>query len=62
MTKITKTRFAQVGIFSALNWFAWDILLVKKLEIEKAKTTFIVSVLKVVYLMVLVFSIPNFFI
>ena len=41
---------------------SWEILLVKKLEIEKPKTTFIISVLKVVFFMVLVFSISNFFI
>ena len=27
----------------------WEFLLVKKFEIEKTKTTFIISVLKVVY-------------
>ena len=27
--------FTQVGIFSALNLFAWEILLIQKLEIEK---------------------------
>ena len=37
-------------------------MFLKKLEIEKTKTTFIISVLKVVYLLVLVFSISNFFI
>ena len=31
------------------------------LEIEKTKTAFIISVLKVVYLVVLIFSISNFF-
>ena len=33
----------------------------KKLEIEKSKPTFIISVLKVEYLVVLVSSISNFF-
>ena len=33
----------------------------KKLEIKKTKNTFIVSVLKVVHLVVLVFLISNFF-
>ena len=37
-------------------------MFVKKLEIEKTKTTLIISVLKVVYYVVLVFSISNFFI
>ena len=32
------------------------------LEIEKTKTTFIISILEVVYQVVLVFSITNFFI
>ena len=30
-------RFAQLGIFSLLNLFAREILLVKKLQIEKSK-------------------------
>ena len=34
---------------TALNFLPWDFLLVKKLEIKKTKTTFIISVLKVVY-------------
>ena len=36
-------------------------MLAKKLEIEKTKATFIISVLKVVYVVVLVFLISNFF-
>ena len=45
-----------------LNYFPWEFLLAKKLEIEKkTKTTFIISVLKVVYYVVLVFSNSNFF-
>ena len=43
--------------------FARDILAMKKLEIEKTKPTFIISVLKVDIIKVgLVFSISNFFI
>ena len=38
-----------------------QLSLVKKLEIEKTKATFIISVLKVVYWVVLVSSISNFF-
>ena len=38
------------------------ILLIKKLEIEKTKPTFIISVLKVVYQVGLVYQISNFFI
>ena len=34
---------------SALNFLSWEFLLVKKLEIEKTKTTFIISVFKVVF-------------
>ena len=45
-----------------LNFLLWEFLLVKKSEIEKTKTTFIISVLKVVYQVVLVFSKSNFFI
>ena len=35
--KLSKARFAQEGIFFALNLFAGKILLIKKLEIEKTK-------------------------
>ena len=55
----TKAEFAVVGITDFLHW---EFLLVKNLEIEKTKTTFITPVLKVVYLVVLVFSISNCFI
>ena len=41
--------------------FARDISLMKKLEIEKTKPTFIISVLKVEYQVVLVSSISNFY-
>ena len=44
-----------------IHLFARDLFLMKKLEIEKAKTTFIISVFKVVYHVVLVLSISNFF-
>ena len=40
-----KARFVQEGIFFALNLFAGKILLIKKLEIEKTKPTFMISVL-----------------
>ena len=39
-----------------------EFLSVKKLEIEETKTTYIISVLKVVYWVFLVFSISNLFI
>ena len=45
------TQFPSLGIFVS-----------KKLEIEKTKTTFIISVLKAVYKVPLVFSKSNFFI
>ena len=54
-----KAELPLEGIFFALNFLPWEFLLVKKLEIEKIKTTFMISVLKVVYLVVLVFSISN---
>ena len=50
-----KAELPKVGIFFALNFLPWEFLLIKKLEIEKTKTTFIISVLKVTYLVVLVF-------
>ena len=57
-----KARFAQEGIFFALKLFAGWILLIKKLDIEKTKHTFIISVLKDEYYVGLVFSISNYFI
>ena len=43
-----KAELQQEGIFFALNFLPWDFLLIKKLEINKTKTTFIMTVLKVV--------------
>ena len=43
-----------------MQMFARDISLMKKLEIEKTKPTFIISVLKVEHYMVLVSSNSNF--
>ena len=34
-----KAELLQVGIFFLVHLFAWEILLVKKLEIEETKTT-----------------------
>ena len=45
----SKAEFAQEGIYFVLQFFAWWILLIKNLEIEKSKPTFIISVLKVEY-------------
>ena len=44
---IYKAELLQEGIFYLIHLFAKDILVMKKLEIEKTKTTFIISVLKV---------------
>ena len=57
----TKAELLQEGIFSFIHLFAKDVLVMKKLEIEKTKPTFIISILKVEYLVVLVSSISNFF-
>ena len=36
---LNKTELPQVGIFFALNFLPWEFLLIKKLEIQKNKTT-----------------------
>ena len=46
---VTKAELLQEGIFFLIHLFARDVLVVKKLEIEKTKPTFIISVLKVDY-------------
>ena len=52
----------QDGIFFLVHLFTRDILVMKKLEIEKTKPTdFILSVFKVEYLVVFFSSISNFF-
>ena len=51
----------QEGIFFLIHLYARDVLVMKKLEIDKTKPTFIISVLKVEYWLVLVSSISNFF-
>ena len=45
----TKAELMQEGIFFLIHLFARDVLVMKKLEIEKTKPTFIISVLKVEY-------------
>ena len=52
-----KAESLQEGIFFLVHLFARDVIGMKKLEIEKSKPTFIISVWKVV----LVSSISNFF-
>ena len=47
--KIGKAELLQVGIFFLIHLFAREILLLKKLKIEKTKPTFTISVLKVQY-------------
>ena len=46
----SKAELLQEGIFFLFHLFAArDVLIIKKLEIEKTKPTFIISVLKVEY-------------
>jgi hypothetical protein len=45
----TKAELLQESIFFLINLFARDILVMKKLEIEKTTPTFIISFLKVRY-------------
>ena len=47
--EVHKAELLQEGIFFLIHLFARDVLLIKKLEIEKTKPTFIISVLKVEY-------------
>ena len=42
-----KAELLQEGIFFLIHLFAGDVLVMKKLEIEKTKPTFTISVLKV---------------
>ena len=44
---VYKAELPLEGIFFALNFLPWELLLVKKFEIEKTKTTISISVLKV---------------
>jgi hypothetical protein len=44
-----KAELLQEGIFFLIHLFPRDVLVIKKLEIEKTKPTFIISVLKVEY-------------
>ena len=44
--------------YSAVNFLPWEFLLIKKLEIEKTKTTFKTDITKVA----LIFSISNVFV
>ena len=44
-----KAKLLQEGIFFLIHLFARDVLVMKKLETEKSKPTFTMSVLKVEY-------------
>jgi hypothetical protein len=46
---LLKLNYRKKVLFFALNFLPWEFLLIKKLEIQKTKATFIISVLKVVY-------------
>ena len=46
---VTKAELLQEGIFFLIHLFARDVLIMKKLQIEKTKLTFIISFLKVEY-------------
>ena len=46
---VTKTELLQEGIFFLVHLFARHVSVMKKLEIEKTKPTFSISVLKVEY-------------
>ena len=60
-TRSPKAELLQEGIFFLLQLFARDVLVMKKLEIEKTKPTFIISTFKTGTRKVgLVFSISNF--
>ena len=59
--KNTKAELPQEGIFFALNFLPWEFLLVKKLEIEKTKTTKYTTFKTDIIKVVLAFSISNFF-
>ena len=47
--KITVHTKADLLQLKLIHWFARELLLMKKLEIEKTKPTFIISVFKVEY-------------
>ena len=59
--KTIKDELTLEGIFFALNFLPWEFLLVKKLEIEEAKTTNFTTFKTDIIKVVLVFSISNIF-
>ena len=56
-----KAELLKDGIFFLIHLFAKDVLVMKKLEIEKTKPTFIISVIKEEYQLVWISSISNVF-
>ncbi len=46
---MAKAELLEEGIFFLIHLFTRDVLVMKKLEIEKTKPNFIISVLKVEY-------------
>ena len=56
-----KAELPLEGIFFALNFLPWEFLLVKKLEIEKIKTTKYTTFKTDIIKVILVFWISNFF-
>ncbi len=56
MLKVAKAELLQEGIFFLIHLFARDVLV----KIKETKPTFVISVLKVEYYVVLVSSIFNF--
>ena len=46
---VIKAELLQEDFFFLIHLFVTDVLVMKKLEIEKTKPTFIISVLKVEY-------------
>jgi hypothetical protein len=58
---VSKAELPLEGIFFTLNFLPWEFLLVKKLEIEKTKTTKYTAFKTDIIKVVLVFSISKFF-
>ena len=56
-----KAELPLESIFFALNFLPWEFLLVKKLKIEKTKTTKYTTFKTDIIKVVLVFLISNFF-
>ena len=57
--RLAKAEIMKEGIFFLIHLFARNILVMKKLDFEKTKPSFIITVLKVEYKVVLVSAISN---